>query len=57
VDGKIFNSRGVLVAIVLGPVIFDLKGKKLYDIRGVKHQEAFGQINRQAVPGRLGAVW
>jgi hypothetical protein len=26
-DGKIFNSRGVHVAIVLGPTIFDLKGK------------------------------
>ena len=68
-DGKIFNSRGVHVAIILGPTIFDLKGKKLYDLRGVniyklsgagwtpdrcsKHQEAFGQIDRQAVPGRL----
>ena len=71
-DGKIFNSRGVLVAIILGPDIFDLKGKKLYDLRGIniyklsgdwtpdrcsKHQEAFGgQIHRQAVPGKLGAV-
>jgi hypothetical protein len=35
VDGKIFNSRGVQVAIVLGPAIFDLKGKKLYDLKGV----------------------
>jgi hypothetical protein len=35
VDGKIFNSRGVLLAIVIGPAIFDLKGKKLYDLKGV----------------------
>jgi hypothetical protein len=35
VDGKIFNSRGVHVAIVLGPAIFDLKGQKIYDLRGV----------------------
>jgi hypothetical protein len=35
VDGKIFNSRGVHVAIVLGLAIFDLKGKKLYDLKGV----------------------
>ena len=34
-DGKIFNSRGVHVAIVLGPAIFDLKGQKIYDLRGV----------------------
>lgn len=34
-DEKIFNSRGVHVAIVLGPAIFDLKGKKLYDLKGV----------------------
>jgi hypothetical protein len=26
-DGNIFNSHGVRVAIVLGPAIFDLKGK------------------------------
>jgi hypothetical protein len=31
-DGKIFNSQGVHVAFVRGPAIFDLKGKKLYDL-------------------------
>ena len=35
VDGKIFNSRGVHVAIVSGPAIFDATGKKLYDLKGV----------------------
>ena len=34
-DGNIFNSQGVRVAIVLGPAIFDLKGKKLYDLTGI----------------------
>jgi len=44
VDGKIFNSRGVLVAIVLGPVIFDLKGKKLCDLRGVNIYKLSGEL-------------
>jgi hypothetical protein len=44
VDGKIFNSRGVHVAIVLGPTIFDLKGKKLYDLRGVNIYKLSGEL-------------
>jgi hypothetical protein len=44
VDGKIFNSRGVLVAIILGPVIFDLKGKKLYDLRGINIYRPSGEL-------------
>ena len=43
-DGKIFNSRGVLVAIVLGPTIFDLKGKKLYDLRGINIYKLSGEL-------------
>ena len=43
-DGKIFNSRGVQVAIVLGPTIFDLKGKKLYDLRGVNIYKLSGEL-------------
>ena len=31
-DGNIFNSQGVKVAIVSGPSIFSLAGKKLYDL-------------------------
>jgi hypothetical protein len=44
VDRKIFNSRGVYVAIVLGPVIFDLKGKKLYDLRGINIYKPSGEL-------------
>jgi hypothetical protein len=44
VDGKIFNSRGVLVAIVLGPAIFDLKGQKIYDLRGVNIYKLSGEL-------------
>ena len=43
-DGKIFNSRGVHVAIVLGPTIFDLKGKKLYDLRGINIYKLSGEL-------------
>jgi hypothetical protein len=44
VDGKIFNSRGVRVAIVLGPAIFDLKGQKIYDLRGVNIYKLSGEL-------------
>jgi hypothetical protein len=44
VDGKIFNSRGALVAIVVGPAIFDLKGKKLYDLRGINIYKLSGVL-------------
>ena len=43
-DGKIFNSRGVLVAIVVGPAIFDLKGKRLYDLKGVNIYRLSGEL-------------
>jgi hypothetical protein len=44
VDGKIFNSRGVHIAIVLGPAIFDLKRKKLYDLKGVNVYKLSGEL-------------
>jgi hypothetical protein len=44
VDGKIFNSRGVHVAVVLGPAIFDLKGKKLYDLKGANIYKLSGEL-------------
>src|ERR1700682_2449046 len=44
VDGKVFNSRGVHVAIILGPAIFDLKGKKLYDLKGVSIYKLSGEM-------------
>jgi hypothetical protein len=34
VDGKIVNSKGVLVAVVVGDEVFGLKGQKLYDLKG-----------------------
>ena len=43
-DGKIFNSRGVHIAIVLGPSIFDLKGRKIYDLRGVNIYKLSGEL-------------
>ena len=43
-DGKIFNSRGVHVAIVLGPAIFDLAGKKLYNLKGVNIYKLSGEL-------------
>ena len=43
-DGKIFNSRGVHVAIVLGPAIFDLKGQKIHDLRGVNIYKLSGEL-------------
>ena len=43
-DGKIFNSRGVHVAIVLGRAIFDLKGQKIYDLRGVNIYKLSGEL-------------
>jgi hypothetical protein len=34
-DGNIFNSSGSHVGKVLGPKIFDLKGNRLYDLKGL----------------------
>jgi hypothetical protein len=44
VDGKIFNSRGVHVAIVSGPAIFDATGKKLYDLKGLNIYKLSGEL-------------
>ena len=35
-DGKIFNSDGQYVANIRANGIYDLAGKKLYDLRGQK---------------------
>jgi hypothetical protein len=34
VNGNIFNSKGVHVAVVSGRAVFGLKGQKLYDLKG-----------------------
>jgi hypothetical protein len=44
VDGNIFNSKGVHVAVVIGPAIFDCKGLKLYDLRGVNIYKLNGDL-------------
>ena len=43
-DGKIFNSLGVHVAIVIGPAIFDPTGKKLYDLKGANIYKLSGEL-------------
>jgi hypothetical protein len=43
-DGNIFNSRGIRVAIVRGPAILDLKGKKLYDLKGINIYRLSGEL-------------
>ena len=43
-DGNIFNSRGIHVAIVRGPAILDLKGKKLYDLKGINIYRLSGEL-------------
>jgi hypothetical protein len=34
VNSNILNSEGIHVAVVIGPDIFDLTGKKLYKLEG-----------------------
>ena len=43
-NGNIFNSRGALVAIVVGPAIFDPKGKKLYNLKGSNIYKLSGEL-------------
>ena len=43
-SGNIFNSRGVLVGIVVGPEIFDPAGGKLYDLKGVNIYRPSGEL-------------
>jgi len=43
-DGNIFNSQGVHVAIVRGRSIFGLRGEKIYDLRGVKIYKLSGEL-------------
>jgi len=55
-DGNIFNSQGVKVAIVSGPSIFSLGGKKLYDLRGINiyrlSGELVGHLANESASGR-----
>lgn len=42
--GDIFNSEGIHVAVVRGPDIFDLTGKKLYTLKGVNIYRPSGEL-------------
>jgi hypothetical protein len=44
VDGNVFNSKGVHVAVVIGPAIFGHNGQKLYDLRGVNIYKLNGDL-------------
>jgi hypothetical protein len=44
VSNNIFNSKGVLVGIVVGPEIFDPAGKKLYNLKGSKIYRQSGEL-------------
>jgi hypothetical protein len=44
VNGNIFNSNGVHVAVVSGHDVFSLKGEKLYDLRGVNIYKLNGDL-------------
>jgi hypothetical protein len=43
-NGNIFNSRGVLVAIVVDSSILGLRGQKLYDLKGTKIYRLSGEL-------------
>jgi hypothetical protein len=44
VNGNIFNSKGVHVAVVMNDEVFGLKGQKLYDLRGVNIYKLNGDL-------------
>ena len=43
-DGNIFNSQGVKVAVVSGSGVFSLRGQKLYDLRGGTIYKLSGEL-------------
>ena len=49
-NGRIINSQGDLVGVVIGSEIFDLVGHKLYDLKGANiyrlSGELIGHLNR-----------
>ena len=40
----IYNSKGIHVGLVIGPAIFDLTGKLLYELKGTKIYRASGEL-------------
>ncbi|WP_249166976.1 hypothetical protein [Bradyrhizobium sp. JYMT SZCCT0428] len=43
-DGKIFNSEGQYVAIIIANQVYNLSGQKLYDLRGQKIYKLTGEF-------------
>jgi hypothetical protein len=43
-DGNIFNSQGMHVAIVHGRSILSIRGAKLYDLRGTNIYQLSGEL-------------
>jgi hypothetical protein len=44
VDGNIFNSEGIHVAVVRDSVIYDLRGVKLYELKGTNLYKLSGEL-------------
>jgi sporulation protein YlmC with PRC-barrel domain len=40
----IYNSKGIHVGLVIGPAIFDLTGKLLYELKGTKIYRTSGEL-------------
>ena len=45
-NGNIFNSKGVQVAVVMDDAVFGLKGQKLYDLKGSNIYKLNGDLKR-----------
>ncbi len=43
-SGNIFNSSGVHVAVVNGGGVFDLDGRKFYDLKGINIYRLSGEL-------------
>jgi hypothetical protein len=44
VKQDVYNSKGVHVGLVIGPAIFDLSGKMLYELKGTKIYRVSGEL-------------
>ena len=51
-DGKIFNSQGILVGVVVGDEVFGLRGQKLYDLKGSNIYKLNGDLVGHLSAGR-----
>ncbi len=43
-NGNIFNSNGIRVAVANGPAIFDLDGQKIYELKGINIYRLSGEL-------------